>query len=89
MSYRFCADERARSQLIELHLRVVSDIGWEEGKDVGVAAAPVGSSFTRPKTLAERSFEGVATKQLCAIKAEGSQVCLTGDRLVALLSRSF
>ena len=36
---------------------------------------------TKELTATNETFESVATKQLCAIKSDGTQVCLTGEQL--------
>ena len=58
-------------------------------KEFAAKIAVLAESFTTKELIATNaSFDALSTKQLCAIKSDGSQVCLTGDQLGALLSQT-
>ena len=58
-------------------------------KELAAKITDFAESFTTKELIATNgTFESVATKQLCAIKSDGTQVCFTGDQLGALLSQT-
>ena len=69
------------------------DNGWpyqvEEVRGLAQSVSTFAESFATKELIATNgTFESIATKQLCAIKSDGNQVCLTGDQLGALLSQT-
>ena len=78
-------DDRA---ILSIVIAAIKDLA-SKFTTLAQTVASFAESFTTKELIATNAtFESVATKQLCAIKSDGSQVCLTGDQLGALLSQT-
>ena len=57
-------------------------------KELAAKIAGFAETFTTKELIATNgTFDKLSTKQLCALKSDGTSVCVTGDELSALLSQ--
>ena len=78
-------DDRAILSILVAAIKSIAS----QVRDLATTVANFAESFTTKELIATNgTFESVATKQLCAIKSDGTRVCLTGDQLGALLSQT-